>query len=198
MAASVTQKWAVTDAQTNGDDHGLWTNGLGGSENEKRHSFNSGSMLTEYDNGTAHLVATATNRFGRDAEISVWFDDRQETYTKNKTGGGPVLDSWYYYANIQENSTIMIDSVTYYLGMVMLGQGPVLQIGTGANDKNLAFGGSTWVDVFSDQARQNKLFGNKHWDLNMNLTAVPVPAAVWLLGSALMGFVGMRRKAKQA
>ena len=80
----------------------------------------------------------------------------------------------------------------------MLGQGPVLQIGTGANDKNLAFGGSTWVDVFSDQARQNKWFGNRHWDLNMNLTAVPVPAAVWLLGIALMGFVGMRRKAKQA
>ena len=32
----------------------------------------------------------------------------------------------------------------------------------------------------------------------MNLTAVPVPAAVWLLGSALLGFVGMRKKAKQA
>jgi hypothetical protein len=93
---------------------------------------------------------------------------------------------------------VIIDSVTYYLGMVMLGQGPVLQIGTGANDKNLAFGASTWVDVFSDQGRQNKLFGNKHWDLNMNLTAVPVPAAVWLLGSALLGFVGMRKKAKQA
>jgi len=78
--------------------------------------------------------------------------------------------------------------------------GPVLQIGIGANDKNLAFGASTWLDVFvlSDQARQNKLFGNKHWDLNMNHTAVPVTAAVWLLGSALLGFVGMRKKAKQA
>lgn len=142
-AAMVTQKWAVTDAQTIGDDHGLWTNGLGGSENEKRHSFNSGSMLTEYDDGTAHLVATATNRFGRNAEINIWFDDRRETYAINKTGGGPVLDEWYYYANIKEGSTIIIDSVTYYLGMIMLGQGPVLQIGTGANDKNLAFGAST-------------------------------------------------------
>jgi len=197
-AASVTQQWAVTDAQEIGDYHGLWTNGLGSSENEKRHSFNSGSILTEYDNGTAHLTATATNRFGRTAEINVWFDDRRDTYAKNKTGGRPVLDEWYYYANIQAGSTVIIDSVTYYLGMVMLGQGPVLQIGTGANDKNLAFGASTWVDVFSDQGRQNKLFGNKHWDLNMNLTAVPVPAAVWLLGSALLGFVGMRKKAKQA
>lgn len=89
-AASVTQKWAVTDAQTNGDDHGLWTNGLapsvgsGSSEDKKRHSFNSGSMLTEYDDGTAHLMATATNRNGRTAEISVWFDDRQETSLKIK------------------------------------------------------------------------------------------------------------------
>ena len=202
LAASVTQKWAVTDAQEIGDDHGLWTNGLGGSENEKRHSFNSGSMLTEYDDGTAHLMATATNRFGRDATINIWFDDRQDTYAINKTAGGPVLDEWYYYANIKSGSTITINAVTYYLGMVMLGQGPVLQIGTGANDKNLAFGGSTWVDVFSDQARTQQLFANnngyKHWDLNMNLTAVPVPAAVWLFGSALMGFVGMRRKAKKA
>lgn len=196
VAASVTQKWAVTDAQTNGDNHGLWTNGLGASENERRHSFNAGSMLTEYDNGTAHLMATATNRFGRNAQISVWFDDRQDTYAKNKTGGGPVLSEWYYYANIQKGSTVIIDSVTYYLGMVMLGQGPVLQIGTGANDKNLAFGASTWVDVFGQGGE--KLFGDKHWDLNMNLTAVPVPAAVWLFGSAMMGFMGLRRKSKAA
>ena len=74
----------------------------------------------------------------------------------------------------------------------------VLQIGIGANDKNLAFGASTWVDVFSDQGRQNKLFGNKHWNLNMNHTAVPVPAAVWLFGSALTGLMGLRRKNKTA
>ena len=194
MAASVTQQWAVTDGQQNGDDHGLWTNGLGASENEKRHSFNSGSMLTEYDDGTAHLMATATNRFGRTAAISVWFDDRKDTYAINKTGGGPVLNGWYYYANIKADSTVIIDSVTYYLAMVNLGAGPLLQIGTGANDKNLAFGASTWVDLFSD----HKLYGQGHWDLNMNLTAVPVPAAVWLFGSAMMGFIGLRRKNKKA
>jgi len=42
------------------------------------------------------------------------------------------------------------------------------------------------------------------WETTQNLTinntvsAVPLPAAVWLLGSSLVGFMGMRRKAKQA
>jgi len=184
-AAGVTQRWAVTDAQTIGNDHGLWTNGLGADENEKRHSFNAGSMLTEYADGTAYLTATATNHLGRTATIDMTFSGYQTDadYVGPKKFGGGTIDT---------------SDWTYYLGMVMLGQGPVLQIGTGANDKNLAFGASTWLDVFSDQARQNKLFRNKLWDLNMNHTAVPVPAAVWLLGSALLGFVGMRKKAKQA
>jgi hypothetical protein len=147
-------------------------------------------------------MATATNQLGRTATIDMTFSGypTNADYVGPKKFGGGTMDTsdWTYYRFVDEGSTITIDSVTYYLGMVMLGQGPVLQIGTGANDKNLAFGASTWLDVFSDQGRQNKLFGDRHWDLNMNLTAVPVPAAVWLFGSALMGFVGMRRKAKPA
>jgi len=199
-AASITHKWAVTDGQTIGDDHGLWTNGLSSTttENAKRHSFNSGSLLTEYDNGTAQLVATATNRHGQTADINMWFGGYATTYPKVKTGGGSDTSDWRFYSTVTEGSTITIDSTTYYLGMVMLGTGPVLQIGTGANDKNLAFGASTWLDIFSDQARTEKLFGNAHWDLNMNLTAVPVPAAIWLFGSAMIGLVGMRRKNKLA
>ena len=197
-AASITQQWAVTDGQTIGDDHGLWTNGLSSTttESQKRHSFNSGSLLTEYDNGTAHLVATATSSHGQTADINMWFGGYATTYPKVKTGGGSDTSDWRFYSTVTQGSTITIDATTYYLGMVMLGQGPVLQIGTGANDKNLAFGASTWLDIFSDQARTQQLFRDKHWDLNMNLTAVPVPAAIWLFGSAMIGLVGMRRKNK--
>jgi hypothetical protein len=46
----------------------------------------------EYDDGTAPLMATVTNRFGRDTTINITFDDRQDTYAINKTAGGPVLD----------------------------------------------------------------------------------------------------------
>jgi hypothetical protein len=31
-------------------------------------------------------------------------------------------------------------------------------------------------------------------EVNINPSAVPVPAAIWLLGSALLGFAGLRRK----
>ncbi|WP_349677656.1 VPLPA-CTERM sorting domain-containing protein [Methylophaga sp. UBA3191] len=30
----------------------------------------------------------------------------------------------------------------------------------------------------------------------MRVSAVPIPAAVWLFGSGLMGFLAMRRRAK--
>ncbi|MBL4603748.1 MAG: VPLPA-CTERM sorting domain-containing protein, partial [Emcibacteraceae bacterium] len=33
---------------------------------------------------------------------------------------------------------------------------------------------------------------------NISLTAVPLPAGVWLFGSAIVGFAGMRRRKKQA
>lgn len=197
-AATITKQWIVTDGQTIGNDHGLWTNGLPSTttENQKRHSFDAGTRLVEYDNGTAHLTGTATNYQNQVATIDIWFNDRRETYSKNKTGGGPVVDDWYYYTQILEGSKITINTVDYYVGMVMFGTGPVLQIGTGANDKNSAYGASTWLDVFSDISRSpnSKLFGDRHWDLNMNLTAVPVPAAAWLFGSALIGFVALRRK----
>jgi hypothetical protein len=98
VAGSVTQKWAVMDEQTIGDDHGLWANGLGASENVKWHN---------------RLNGFATNHFGRNAHTSVWFDDCQDTYAKNTTGGGPVIDEWYDYANIQKGSTVIIDSISY-------------------------------------------------------------------------------------
>jgi len=202
-AASVTATWAVSDAVGPTNPHGLWTNGLelgasGSSEQKKRYSFNSGSSLTEYDDGTAHLTATATNPDNFTATIDMWFGGYATTYPEVKIGGGSDTSDWHFYSTVTEGSTITIEATTYYLGMVMLGQGPVLQIGTGANDKTLVFGASTWLDIFSDQARTNKLFGNAHWDLNMNLTAVPIPAAIWLFGSAMIGLVGMRRKNKLA
>jgi hypothetical protein len=35
-----------------------------------------------------------------------------------------------------------------------------------------------------------------HGDINIDLSEVPVPAAFWLFGTALIGFVGMSRRIK--
>ena len=53
-----------------------------------------------------------------------------------------------------------------------------LQIGDGANDKTSAFGASAWI--------QGPAMYSHHWDLNMDLTRVPLPSVIWLMG---LGFV---------
>ncbi len=210
VAPIATKAWLVSDAVTT-DPHGLWTDGLllgdtnaYSDEQLKRYSFNSGSKLVEYDDGSAHLTATATNPSSYQATIDMWFDNWADTYSPNKTAGGTDISDWDYYTTVRTGSNIQIDGTTYYLGMVNNGIGPKLQIGTGANDKTSAFGASTWLDIYSDVNRTVKLFdytsdGNtkyKHWDLNMDLqqTAVPLPAAAWLFFSGLAGVFSLKRK----
>lgn len=209
-ALTTTSAWAVTNA-VSGDPHGLWTNGLvlgdtstNTDEQLKRYSFNTGSLL-EYANGTAHLTATASNPSGYTASIDVWFDGYSDTYSTIKTGGGSDTTDWNFYSTVTAGSKITLNSIDYYLGMVNNGTGPVLQIGTGANDKSSVFGASTWLDIYSDAGRSNKLFDTRHWDLNMNLendplsggnSSVPIPAAAWLFGTGFMGLVGMAKRRK--
>jgi len=38
--------------------------------------------------------------------------------------------------------------------------------------------------------------GNQTWDFNLNTTAVPLPAGVWLFGSGLFGLIGIARHKK--
>ena len=55
-----------------------------------------------------------------------------------------------------------------------------------ANDPKLAKG-------FMDQD-QNVHYVGTDSTINADITAVPIPAAVWLLGSGLLGLIGIRRK----
>ncbi|MCP4331578.1 MAG: VPLPA-CTERM sorting domain-containing protein [Gammaproteobacteria bacterium] len=47
---------------------------------------------------------------------------------------------------------------------------------------------SNWI------VSDNPLMGDGKIILSINVSAVPVPAAVWLFGTALIGFVGMSRR----
>jgi hypothetical protein len=57
-----------------------------------------------------------------------------------------------------------------------------------------AFGGSTGVGGASLSFLQDT--DNLTFDGDISASAVPVPAAIWLFGTALLGFVGMSRKTK--
>jgi hypothetical protein len=181
-----TNTWSVSDAASNctGGDHGLWTNSLHASNSScsNKFSFQAGSTLTEYDNGTAVLNATAKNPDSILATIDITFGSYSTTQSPVKTGGGSELPSWYFYQSIDSGS-IDIGGTDYdVLGMT---GGYALQIGDGANDKSSVFGGSVWLDLSGGYTGRGG-----HWDLNMNLAAasVPEPSALMLIAIGLIGF----------
>lgn len=64
----------------------------------------------------------------------------------------------------------------------------------------LNFGGGEYIFTISGFALNgvdgNCLDGTKISDYNLTMSAVPVPAAAWLFGSALLGFVSFSRRRK--
>jgi len=81
------------------------------------------------------------------------------------------------------------------------------QLGDGANGKNLDYGFSAWFfwrviscEIVNGVTQNgceplNLAVGdNKYGDINIDLAAVPVPAAFWLFGTALLGFIGFSRR----
>lgn len=197
VAVGVTQVWAVSSTSKincGNSQHGLWTNSLNPSTSSCSNYFSIDGTLTEYGDGTAVLDATATNLDSVVADIDITFSGHSTTHSPVKTGGGFELSDWYYYESIT-GGTVVIGGITYdNLGMV---GGYALQIGDGANDKTGEFGASVWF-VATDGSYNPNLHSNKHWDLNLELQAVPVPAAVWLFGSGLIGLVAVTRRKRQA
>lgn len=194
QAASV---YVVSDAASPAcGDHGLWTN--------KRHKkrcnnyYSIDGTMTVNDDGTAVLDATAMNPKGRKAYIDLTFFGRQDTiggYNYKKEGGGS-------YNPAQQDFFTGVEGTIKFLkrngnirtfGINQLYGNTTGQIGVGANAKSMDYGFSAWVTCQRSNGR-NCLGKSSHWDLNLDLSPVPIPAAVWLFGSALLGFFGIRRR----
>ncbi len=194
VAISIANVWTISstsEINCGASPHGLWTNSLnaGASACNDYFNFDAGSTLTENGDGTAVINATATNPDGITADIDISFGAYTTVHADVKTAGGPQLTSWYYYETITSGN-IAILGVDY--DITLHNPNLVLQIGFGANDKTGAFGASVWMDA--DDGLATGGYTGGHWDLNMDLAAVPVPAAAWLFGSGLIGLVGVARR----
>jgi len=179
-AALITKKWQVSDAVST---HGLWTNNLY-FNGDNSFNFTDDTFLTEYDDGTARLLGGAEDS-GVSWVIDILFSDyNADPDGSVKTGGGPLLPSWdFYYTTLGTISTL--DDGGFVASVTRIG--PALQIGFGANDKTGDFGASAWLSVNGGDK-------STHWDLNMDLVAVPEPSIIALFGLGLFGLGFARRR----
>lgn len=77
-----------------------------------------------------------------------------------------------------------------------------VQFGEGANGKNTTLGVSGWLSwtavvgncAICGDPDVGITSGTGRGDINIDLSPVPVPAALWLFGSALVGFIGFSRR----
>ena len=183
-AANITASYIVQDAVST---HGLWT---AGNNYNGDHSFNfqSNALLTQFDDGTATLRGSAADS-GVTWDLFVDFSGFSPTPLSGgtKNGGGPTLFSWEFYGVVGGHLTNSLgDTVS------VTRTGPAMQIGIGANDKNGAFGASTWLTP-TTTVNGSGVTASGHWDLNMTLVAVPGPASLLLLGLGLLALPVARR-----
>lgn len=174
---------------------------------------------------SATLSFTAKNSAGDLATVEFFLDGYVDSYALSKDFGDLNDDQgedtpnsiWDFFTNISDESSITIDfadgsssldgfsqddvdnhnsnddsdsiSFTYSNFGFVTPQGYddplVVQYGYGANDKNASFGLSTWFT--------NDSFLSDHWDINVTL--VPEPGTIGLLGLGLLG-LGIARRRK--
>jgi hypothetical protein len=149
-------------------------------------------------NSTGSLLASATvNENGvRPNGFSYHWADIASTTLKagQKYYVGAVMGSDYYtaqvpnsifgndptpFTNLQVNTGISYNADAFYY------------LGTGENPNGITFGSASIGSGLNDP---NTIIGG--FGANIDVTPTPIPAAAWLLGSGLLGLVGIRRRNK--
>jgi hypothetical protein len=132
-------------------------------------------------------------------------------YDPAPPGGGVNTDAWTYFDfDPNKQSTLMgtsgaIAGLNFVFTQMDNTGGYKGQFGIGANGKNIDLGFSAWLMwVLAPEPNGNtpSLIAcpdtlrscSGHGDINIDLAAVPVPAAFWLFGTALIGFIGFSRR----
>ncbi|MDZ7588042.1 MAG: PEPxxWA-CTERM sorting domain-containing protein [Parasphingorhabdus sp.] len=179
--------------------HGLWTNNIFAGANNY-FAFQPDMRLTiDTATGLATFKGTAINPAGNVATIDMALSNFLETTQgsafayKQESGGAydPLADApdvdFFTFAS----GSITIDGLAYNLQASPFPANYTFQYGEGANAKNGAFGGSSWL--LTETAAG---FRPDHWDVNFNLTAVPEPStwAMMIFGFGLTGAAMRRRK----
>ena len=131
--------------------------------------LNSGTFNTNMDNDWFTDVFTVTNTGTSDAKISV--------LGGNASYGGNITDFHAFYATSGDLASSIALPYTWVVD---------------AFSVVLAAGDSAMLTI------EGTFNSDSSYDLTLNSVETPLPAAVWLFGSALMGLAGASRRKKTA
>lgn len=220
QAAPIVYKATAADADAFAKfsgGHALWlpqvANDAGGSN---RYVFENNGTLTVdgssvWLQGTIHAIGTPAFRFQVDIHWNALAAMPPATPKKELKDNayvpvGPVDPAtWTFYNMDEANSTLT--GLDAFAGSILdIFQYPLsdihpLQIGFGANNKNILFGASAWIIYTVRQQPTNTAFSfnnaASHQDININL--VPEPGTLGTLAAGLgfmafMGYLGRRRR----
>ncbi|MCY4336222.1 MAG: VPLPA-CTERM sorting domain-containing protein [Litoreibacter sp.] len=215
--ASAIAKYDVTSAESsiyNGSGgHSVWLpTGVLGGGNKAHFDFSPAGSFKVFDDDTATLtgnVISETKGSGYGFVVDAKFEKTMVgsggpkkqlssgAYTEN---GGPIdTSTWSYFKMVSGTltGTGSLSHLVFNLFEAPADGSAPFQLGDGASGKNLNFGGSGWF-FYGTTASGCDATGSGCYqgDFNLDLTAVPLPAAGLLLPVALGGlaFPGRRRR----
>jgi hypothetical protein len=144
-----------------------------------------GSMTGAID-GSGGMNFTPTNRYGIAGSFATTLGHLP--WNQN-TVANPTIGAWAAFTtgtstNLNKGTTAAYSQT----GSALVDAGAGMWTGTLVSVGNI---GSTWGAF-------NKTQYTELWDIKITAAAVPVPAAVWMFGSGLLGLVGVARRRKRA
>ena len=205
-------------------NHSLWLPGLLAAGSDWQINPHNPPGVFEYSDGKVKFSGNVTNE--NDNTATGYFEfffieskgnPKKELKAAAYTPGPVDTDTWTYFDFDKERKSSFwgtegaVKDMQYIFTQRDTGDSGVKgQLGIGANGKNINLGFSAWLDwrmlfdtpdlavrlVDECQFAYDGLGCAGRGDINIDLAAVPAPAAFWLFGTALIGFVGMSRRIK--
>jgi len=176
-------RWCVSSAD---HDHSLWLPDI-----QRNLHFDETGSFVENGDGTATMTGRVVNQhnsnqgFDVNVDFSGYIAPWEPTPSGSpkslkssfriENGGSVDHNTWRYYNGVSGTLTGFGD---WEGGVIrFIRRGPAFQVGLGANAKNTAYGGATWIsyEIVSQPTNGNTQFRGNRGDININLTPCAPP-----------------------